>query len=146
MVVYNSTPEGLIGGGPDGGIWGWHHVRNPIHDDLNKHKPGLLSTAAGAVIGLAINTGHKLVAEEPVAGKQALLKLFYLTSYERMGMVSLSCEGGCKCTPKTVDSHTTNGARERGQSGSHGCEPERQLYAAGGGAARDAGPKRGTQV
>jgi hypothetical protein len=107
MVVYNSTPEGLIGGGPDGGIWGWHHVRNPIHGDLNKHKPGLLSTAAGAVIGLAINTGHKLVAEEPVAGEQALLKLFYLTSYERMGMVSLSCEGGCKCNPKTVDSHTT---------------------------------------
>ena len=119
-VVYNSTPADIVPGGPDGGIWGWHHTQHPIHGDVSKFKPGLVTTAAGAVIGLAIDTAYGKDDGDIVGGGEggegegyhgnragdALVKIFYLTSYERMGMARVSCEGGCECRPRTLDGHT----------------------------------------
>ena len=155
-MVYNSTPANVVPGGPDGGTWGWHHTQHPIHGDLTKTKPGLVATAAGSVIGLAIDTAYRSenndvgkkgdgdgeqrghdVADSGIDGEDdriatngeaapkrteqergehkegggvhahdALVKIFYLTSYERMGMARVSCEDGCTCRPRTLDGHT----------------------------------------
>ena len=39
-------------------------------------------------------------------GEDALLKIFYLTTYERMGMARVTCEDGCRCSPRILDGHT----------------------------------------
>ena len=124
-VVHNSTPANVVPGGPDGGTWGWHHTQHPIHGDVTKLKPGLVATAAGSVIGLAIDTvyrnkddidvggggggggggHHHHRAHDADADADALVKIFYLTSYERMGMARVSCEDGCTCRPRTLDGH-----------------------------------------
>ena len=45
------------------------------------------------------------------SGACALVSLSYLTSYEQMGIVLVSCEGGCACMARSIDAHVTDATR-----------------------------------
>jgi hypothetical protein len=100
--------EGKLGGDGDGGggdRGGWGGEGKVGKSRMSKktaataltHLTGLLREQADIARGRG---GGKEVEE-------ALVKIFYMTSYAHMGVARLSCEGGCSCRPKDVDAHVT---------------------------------------
>ncbi|KAG2447186.1 hypothetical protein HYH02_007929 [Chlamydomonas schloesseri] len=63
-------------------------------------KWGYIAETPGAEIKFKVNTNSTTVRRQELT-----VELGYLRSYENMGKAVVSCEGGCKCTPWTLEGH-----------------------------------------
>lgn len=87
----------------------WFFCFNAFRRDgsLGKKSPGVLAVAPGATIDLPVNTILGQGKEEEDESVRVRVKLTFLTSYESMGRLSLTCVGGCKCERQILDGHRT---------------------------------------
>jgi len=73
---------------------GWHNVSHERGAaGAWRVKPGLRSEVAGSWWRVALDTGHD----------RFVIRLEFLTSYEKYGAARLSCRAGCTCTPRILN-------------------------------------------
>ncbi len=77
---------------------GWRLVAGEVVRDRMRNKPGWIGETPGASISITFLL--------PRASPPVLLR--YLTSYEHMGQVAVTCNGGCRCEEQKVDAHSTS--------------------------------------
>jgi hypothetical protein len=74
------------------------------------YKPGLVSLLPGADLRFVVDARapfatvvHAANGTSGQPGDAAVLALTYLTSYQDMGVASVSCQHGCSCVPQRLD-------------------------------------------
>lgn len=70
------------------------------------YKPGIVSLLPGAELRFVVDASAPLTrrrGRNTTDPNGAVLALTYLTSYEQMGVVGVSCEKGCDCEMRTID-------------------------------------------
>lgn len=85
----------------------WQHCTRTLAP-RSAYKPGLVSLLPGAELRFVVDS-RAPVADVPRAINasqaidMAVLALTYLTSYQDMGIASVTCEQGCSCDPQRLD-------------------------------------------
>ena len=74
---------------------GWANVTHERSKSQWRVKPGLRGETAGARWRVAL--------DPPDRGKSFVLRLEYLTSYEKLGAAELTCAAGCRCAPRLLN-------------------------------------------
>ena len=97
------------------GLWAYCYTSLPLTEDLllqpgvtRKVSPGLVAVAPGALLHLTIDTrlaSNMDYADKDYARSKLLVSIDYLTSFERAGVVRVSCTHGCTCAETRVDAH-----------------------------------------
>jgi hypothetical protein len=106
---------------------GFEFSEYQLHGNTTRHKPGWIATAPGSSIDLRLSTLLAATAaaggsvppyavprqRQPPAGQNASrgvplqVVVGYLSSYEHMGRVAVTCRSGCTCAPTAIDAHIT---------------------------------------
>ncbi|KAK3237601.1 hypothetical protein CYMTET_52332 [Cymbomonas tetramitiformis] len=72
------------------------------------HKPGLLATVPGAVLEVELDTS----LDPPLYTGQPFATIHYLSSFEHMGRVDITCRE-CECLQQQLDAHRTEDERSQ---------------------------------
>jgi len=80
----------------------WSFALTEVIHGKDVYKQGMLAFTAGASMDVEIRTRLSLIP----ADARVLLIVKFLTSYEHMGAVSVSCAAGCQCDSMVFQGHS----------------------------------------
>ena len=102
---------------PDGWVYCHRSLKSSTRAP-RKVSPGVMALVPGAILEAEIDTRLAgMGRRNPNARLKVVLE--YLTSYEGMGVASVSCTASCRCSVQTIDAHRAGQLRNESVFSSH---------------------------